>query len=275
MDFLQDWILGHKKLAFFVLFVLTAWVLYKGYNKINEWNSPAPAYVIGIDPTWHPLSLHGAEHNMSAFASDLIQAIANDQGMKIQVIKTGHKCLFDMLDDGIVDGVLAPISKSLKQDYFYSEPAYRYGAVIIVKRDSGINSLADLEKKRVAVKRGSPILYRLSLDPGVILLLYDSPVTAMDNLRKGEYDGVVMDQLLTFLFFGGTYKDGLKTATLPLTPEAIRLVTLKDKDKEPLIEKFNAGLHNLKEEGIYHKLLESWEIFDPESDLKNPAPVNL
>lgn len=253
------------KLVSFILFLLAGYVSYKGSQKIYEWTSPLPAYVIGIDPTWYPLSLHGAEHSMSAFASDLIAAVAKNQGMKVQVIKSGHKCLLDMLDDGIVDGVLAPVTKSLNHEYYYSEPAYRYGAVIIVKRSSDIKSLSDLEKRRVAVKRGSPILYRLSLDPKVIILLYDNPVTAMENLSKGEYDAVVMDQLLTFLYFGGTYKDGLATVSLPLTPESIRLVTLKEKSKEGLIEKFNAGLKNIKEDGTYHELLEDWELYDPES----------
>lgn len=254
----------HKLISFFLL-ILAGFALSRGYNKIHEWTSPPPTYVIGIDPTWHPLNLHGVEHSMSAFASDLILAVAKDQGMKVQLIKSGHKCLIDMLDDGIVDGVLTPVTKSLNHEYYYSEPAYRYGAVIIVKRSSGIKSLSDLEKKRVAVKRGSPILYRLSLDPKVIVVLYEKPTIAMDNLKKGEYDAVVMDQLLTFLYFGGTYQDGLTAIGLPLTSEAIRLMTLKDKSKEGLIEKFNAGLQNLKENGTYHKLLEDWGLYDPES----------
>lgn len=260
----MEWIQRHKKLTSFFLFILVSWSLYTGYHKIYEWNaSPAP-YTIGIDPTWHPLSLHGLEHPMAAFASDLVLAIGKDQNIKINIVKSGHKCLFDMLDDGKVNGVLAPVTKTI-QKYLYSEPFYRYGAVVIVKRDSGIHSLSDLEKRRVAVKRGSPILYRLALDPQVIVLLYDNPTKALDDLKKGEYDAVVMDQLLTFLYYGGTYKDGLVAATFPLTPESMRLVVLKDAGNQAFLDKFNAGLKNLKESGDYHQLLEEWELYDPET----------
>lgn len=217
-----------------------------------------------MDAAWHPLHLHGAEHNMSAFASDLVFAIAKDQNIKVQLLKSGYKCVYDMLDDGKVDGVLAPVSKNPKMDYDYSDPAYRYGAVIIVKKDSDIHSLADLEQKRVAVKRGSPILYRLTLDPKVIVLLYENPLIALDQVSKGEYDAVVMDQLLTFLYYGGANKNELKIATLPLTSEALRLVTLKKGNKEELVEKFNAGLKHLKEDGTYHQLLEHRGLYDPE-----------
>jgi glutamine transport system permease protein len=239
--------------------------LYQGYHKIREWNAPPRAYTIGIDTTWHPLHLHGAEHNMSAFASELIFNIAQDQGIKIGLIRSGHKCVYDMLDDGKVDGVLAPVPKNTNQDYYYSEPVYRYGAVIIVKKGSDIKSLSDLEKRRVAVKRGSPILYRLALDPKVIVLLYDNPIIALENVSKGEYDAVVMDQLLTFLYYGGTYKEGLRTAGPPLTTEALRLVTLKRANQEELVEKFNAGLKHLKEEGTYRQMLEDWGLYDPEA----------
>lgn len=253
-----------KRALLLILLVLTS---YLGYRLVH-WILPPPTkpYVIGMDPTWDPVALYGRDGEMTAFASDLLFAIAKDQDIKIQVAKVRPKCLFEMLDDARIEGALTPLTQEspYRGEYQFSDPFYRYGAILIAPKASEIHSVLQLEKKRVGVKRSSPILYRLAMDPLVIIIPYDSPLAALRNLVKGDLDAVVMDQLFHFLNYKGIYNGRLKVATLPLTQEGLRLATLKDDAGKELIEKFNAGLKNLQENGTYHELLEKWDLYDPE-----------
>ncbi len=78
--------------------------------------------------------------------------------------------MFEMLEDKQVDGVLSSfIGNNLQNKKFlYSEPFYRYGAVAIIKKEHSFDALKNRKDKRVAVKRGSPILFHImnfNIDP--------------------------------------------------------------------------------------------------------------
>ncbi len=85
---------------------------------------------------------------------------------------------------------------------------------------------------------------------------------ALQALSENQVDAVIVDQLLTYLYYGAFYPDQLTVVTQPLTNEALRLMTLKNDDE--LVEMFDEGLSNLKSEGTYDALLTQWGIYDPE-----------
>lgn len=192
--------------------------------------------------------------------------IAKQEHFQVEIMRTGFKRLMDLLDDGLVDGVLTSITPDeiAEERYYFSEPYYRFGAVLVVRKDFDFSSLKSLPNKRIGVKRGSSILYHTSIDPSVSIIPYDSSLMALDDLVRDRVDGVIMDQLLAYNYFGGAYRNQLKVATLPLTLEGLRLVTLQESYAEELIEKFNKGLKKLQEDGIYEKLLLDWDLYNPE-----------
>jgi polar amino acid transport system substrate-binding protein len=106
------------------------------------------------------------------------------------------------------------------------------------------------------------VLYRLQLNCQVTIIPYTNELSALHALSENKLDAVIVDQLLTYLYFGALYPDQLQVVTQPLTNEGLRLMTFK-KDAE-LVKKFNAGLQNLKDNGTYDRLLTNWDIYDPE-----------
>ena len=240
-------------------------VLLFGTYRLYQWSNRTPeVYRIAMDSTWYPLALYGKEHNKTAFTNDLIAKIAKDQSIKIEMVRASYKRLLELLNDQNVDGVLTTLLPDpvLELKYEFSDPYYRYGAVLVTAKGSSIRSLADLDKNRLGVKRTSSLLYRLPINCEVTIVPYTDNLMALHALSENKLDAVIVDQLLTYLYFGALYPDQLAVATQPLTNEGLRLMTLK-KDKA-LIEKFNDGLKNLKSDGTYDKLLDYWDIYDPE-----------
>lgn len=245
-------------------------VLLFGSYRLYQWSNRTPeVYKIAMDFTWYPLALYGKEHNKTAFTNDLIARIAKDQSIKIEMVRASYKRLLELLNDQNVDGVLTTLlpDPALELKYEFSDPYYRYGAVLVTAKGSSIRSLAELDQKRLGVKRTSSLLYRLPISCEVAIVPYTDNLMALHALSENKLDAVIVDQLLTYLYFGALYPDQLAVATQPLTNEGLRLMTSK-KDKA-LVEKFNAGLKNLKNDGTYDKLLDYWDIYDPEMVPRN------
>jgi polar amino acid transport system substrate-binding protein len=253
-----------RPVAYFILSII---VLFGGYRACLWVLPPAPdVYKIAIDSTWYPLSLYGKDSAFTAFSIDVLFAIAKREKVKVEIVRSGPKRLLELLDDGQVHGILTGIRKQQvpEEQYYFSEPYYRFGGVLIIRKNDSFSSLMDLPSKRIAVKRNSPILFRVQIDPRVSVIPFDSPVAALDQLMKGDLDGVIMDQLLAYLYFAGVYQDQMKVVTLPLTMDGLHLMTLQDDVGEGLIEVFNEGLQLLKEDGTYLKFLKQWDLYDPE-----------
>ncbi len=242
-------------------------LLLVGY-KACRWIVPSKpdVYTVAVDPTWHPLSLYGNEGAITAFSTDVLFAAARREKLNVELVRAGPKRLFDLLDDELVQGVLTGVrvTTELEGQYYFSEPYYLFGAVLIIKKNDDFKNLLELHSKRVAVKRNSSILFKIQLDPTAVIVPFDSPVGALEQLLRGEVDGVIMDQLLAYLYFAGSYREKFKIVTLPLTMDGLRLATLQDRAGELLIEAFDAGLKSLKDDGSYLKFLEQWGLYNPE-----------
>lgn len=238
---------------------------YSFYKWVNSGHSGI--YKIGMDSNWYPLALHGKQHCMTAFTIDLLSSIAKDQSVKMDVVRIGHNRLTEVMDDKFVDGILTILlpDRKLEEKYYFSEPYYRYGAVLVAKNGSTIRSVQDLDKKRLGVIRSSSVLYRLQLSKcQVSVVPYDDFQVMLKALSENKVDAVVMDQVLLYLYFGANYRNELKIVTKPLTNEGLRLVTRKNPEGLALIEKFNTSLIEIKSTSHYDFLLTKWDIYDPE-----------
>lgn len=247
------------------LFCVVALIgVYRVYRYIAP---PIPdVYRIAYDPTWYPLPLYGKEGSFTAFSADLIFAVARHQKIKVELVQSGPKRLLELLEDNKVHGVLSGIKQDAKaeSDFIYSDPYYRFGAVLVFRKEDSFSSLLDLPNKRIAVKRYSPVLFRVQIDPKAVIVPFDSPIAAIEQLKRKEIDGVIMNRLLAYLYVAGVYESKLKVVTLPLTMEGLRLIASNDDIGEELISIFNAGLAKLKEEGAYAELLKKWDLYNPE-----------
>jgi ABC-type amino acid transport substrate-binding protein len=258
-------LLAYGKQVQWVLIALCAvFFLYIGFR----WISPSlpSVYKVAIDSTWYPMNFYGREPSITAFSIDVLFSIARREKIQVDLVHSGPKRILELLDDELVHGILTGMKPDpkLEETYYFSEPYYKFGAVLVIRKEDDFTSLLNLPNKRVAVRRNSPILFKVQVDPNATIIPYDAPVGAFEQLVRGEVDAVVIDKLLAYLYYGGSYLDKLKVVTLPLTTDGLRLVTLQDSAGEALIEAFNEGLKQIKEEGVYNEFLRQWDLYNPE-----------
>ena len=68
-----------------------------------------------------------------------------------------------------------------------------------------------------------------------------------------------MGVLPAYTFTEALYKGKLQVVSDPITDEGLRLIALKGAE-DSLIEKFDQGLKDLKEDGTYGILLKKWNL---------------
>lgn len=218
-------------------------------------------YRIAIDSTWYPLDLMGRGPAIIGFSNDLLNAIAQRQGLILQLYHVSWDALLYSVDKGKAEAALSSILPILQyQDqYTFSTPYLLLGPVLVVRTTATADSLKELAGKEVGVLNDSPAAQIAERRGDLVVRKFSSYQLALEQLVAGQIDGALMPALLAYAYVGNMYPDVLKIGSDPLTQEGLRLLTLKNENTE-LIEGFDEGLAALKEEGIYTDLLKKWQL---------------
>jgi polar amino acid transport system substrate-binding protein len=224
------------------------------------------SYTIARDLNWAPLQLMGKERNMRAFSDELILAIANKMHLKVVLVPAIYSNLMDGLDEEKYDGVFSVLLPNVvnQTHYFFSDPYYLLGPVLVVPQSSTITSLEQMKGKIIGIQNGSSSIYNVEHYPSILILPYDNMSMALNDLANNKIDGVIMESWPAHVYIESFYKDQLKIVTSPLTNTGLRLVTLRKPEYRHLIESFNEGLIELKKEGEYDRILNEWGLFNSE-----------
>ena len=92
------------------------------------------------------------------FDMDLIQAIAKDQGVEVEIKNTAWDGIFAGLDGGSYDAILSSvtITDDRKKTYDFSDPYFDANQAVVVRADdASIKSEADLAGKKVGAQIGT------------------------------------------------------------------------------------------------------------------------
>ncbi|MBR6547920.1 MAG: transporter substrate-binding domain-containing protein [Clostridia bacterium] len=189
---------------------------------------------------------------------DLMAAIAEDQGFTYEMKNEGFDAAMGAVQAGQADGMIAgmTITDERKQTYDFSEGYFEDGQIMVVAANSTIAKEADLAGKKVAAKKGTESTkYAESLKAtyGFEIMYYDDSPAMYQAVITGAADACFED----FSVIGWAIKnDGvaLKTVGEVLNKSYYGFAVKKGTNAE-LIEKFNAGLKNIKANGKYDEIL--------------------
>jgi polar amino acid transport system substrate-binding protein len=217
-------------------------------------------YVIATDKGFSPFEFQDAEGNIVGIDMDILAAIAEDQGFTYDLQYIGWDAAIAACQAGQADGMIAgaSITDARKESGWIFSDGY-YGATqgMAVAKDSDITGFADLNGKKVAVKNGtmsneyaesikdeygfevvtfstSPDMYQAVMGGQVSACLDDTPILKY-NIKTGELD---------MKFVEGTENEPAQYG-----------FAIFDADKKELVEKFNAGLKNIRENGKYDEII--------------------
>ncbi len=217
-------------------------------------------YVIATDKGFSPFEFQDAEGNIVGIDMDILAAVAEDQGFTYDLQYVGWDAAIAACQAGQADGMIAGASitdERKASGWIFSDGYYDATQGMAVAKDSDIASFDDLKGKKVAVKNGtmsnnyaesikdqygfevvtfptSPDMYQAVLGGQVVACFDDTPILKY-NIKIGELD---------MKFVEGTENEPAQYG-----------FAIFDADKQELVDKFNAGLANIKASGKYDEII--------------------
>ena len=220
-------------------------------------------WVIAMDTVFRPFEYTDEKGEFVGIDVDIIKAVAANQGFNIEIQSLGWDAAVTAVQAGQADALLAgaSITKERKDSgWIFSDSYYDSYQVFAVKADSGIESLDDLKGKTIAVKNataGANYAEELKDKYGFKIDTYEDSPTMYQAVVLGQADACVEDKPIM--------ADNIKTGGLDLTiveSTASKVApygfAIMNKDNQELLDMFNKGLQEIKDNGTYDEILNKY-----------------
>jgi len=223
-----------------------------------------PTYIAVTEPTFPPFDTTDEDGNIVGFDMDLLNAIAEDQGFKVEYLSMGFDALIPALQAKNADIIAAGMNaedpeRQAKVDF--STTYYDSALVVVVKEDSTtINSIDDLTPdmkvaSQIATTGGDKVTELAESGAIAEAVILDAFTTCMLQLQNGDVSAVIIDKPVAEAYINkqpGT----VKAVGEPMGAESYGFAV--QKGNQELLDKINAGLQNMIDNGTYDALVEKW-----------------
>ena len=229
---------------------------------------------VGTEPAFPPFEMQAPNgKGFTGFDIDLFNAIGEEAGLKIQFQSMPFDGLIPALQSQTIDAAISgmTITPERAQTVDFARPYFQSGLAIAVRKDNeeAIESLDDLENKKVAVAIGTTGAQSAAKISGVELFTFDNSALALQELSNGKVDAVVNDAPVTLYAIKIGNLNNLEVVGELLTEEYYGIALPKG---SPNVEKINNALEELLESGRYDDIYQKWFASEPpELPLVAPA----
>ena len=251
-----------------VIAVLLAMVLVFSLSACGgdseDTSSDTVVYKVGTEPTFPPFDTTDEDQNIVGLDMDIMKAIGEDQGFEVEFENLSFDGLIPALQAGNIDIVAAGMNKDdpeRQEQVDFSDAYYESQLFVAVPVDNDtINSIDDLTSDlRVAAQTGTPGAEKVKelADSGQIgeAVILDGLDTVMMQLINGDVQAVINDKPVTEAYMA-KQPDKIKMVGEALNAENYGFAVQKGNTE--LLEKINAGLANIKEDGTFDELVDKW-----------------
>ena len=128
-------------------------------SSSNDGNPADNKLIVGFDNSYPPYGFMDENNNPTGFDLDLAQEVANRNGWDIELSAIDWDTKDAQLNQGTINCIWNGFTmEGREDDYTFSEPYMLNEQVVVVKKNSGINSLSDLKGKTVMTQVDSAAL---------------------------------------------------------------------------------------------------------------------
>ena len=215
---------------------------------------------VGTTADFAPFEFQDADgKDYQGFDMDLIRAVGKEMGYKVEIQNLNFDGLIPSLETGNVDLVVSgmSINDERKAKVLFSEPYYKSGLTIVVKKDNtAINAFKDLTGKKVAVQIGTTSAKEVKTLGNVEVKEFNSSADTFMELKAGGVDAVVNDRPVNDYYILKSGEKDVRALDELLTSEDYGLAI--NKNNADLQKKVNDALASLKKSGEYDKIFAKW-----------------
>lgn len=217
-------------------------------------------WVIATDTVFKPFEYTDASGNFVGIDVDIVAAIAEDQGFDYEMKSLGWDAAIAACQAGQADGMIAGASitdERKASGWTFSDGYYDATQTMTVGADSDITSFGDLNGQTVAVKTGTQgASYAESLkdEYGFNITYFEDSPTMYQAVLGGQCVACFEDTPI----MQASIKDGdlaLKVLDDTASAPAQYGFAIFSEDSQELLDMFNKGLADIKENGKYDEIL--------------------
>ena len=218
-----------------------------------------PVLRVAADCAFVPFEYVDEKNQIVGFDVDLAKAIGEAIGYEVLFLNQAWDGLIPSLLNKNIDMIASgmSITEERAKQVNFSDPYFTSVLTIVVhKNNNDIATLDDLTGKRVGVQINTTGDFAASDIPDVKISRYNTGPETLQNIVLGIIDAAVIDLPVADAFFAATPNAPLKHVGKVSEDDYFGLAMRKE-DTE-LLEKVNAALAKLKEDGTYDEIYEKW-----------------
>lgn len=195
--------------------------------------------------------------NLQGFDIDIGNAIAEEMGLEPNPVTTPFETIIQGLNSNRFDAIIGSMSKTAEREeqVSFSDPYYYSGGAIFVREgNTDIQSVEDLEGKKIGVV-AQTTYYDVALEYTDDIQTYSSDVVALQDLTiEGRLDAVITADVVGF----EAQNEGFEIEMVgdPLWIEQPSIAVRKD--DEELLAAINDALDAIIENGTYDEISQKW-----------------
>ena len=220
----------------------------------------AEDYTFGTDTAFRPFEYTDETGTLVGIDVELLAAIAEDQGFTYTIEPLGWDASIAACQAGQKDAMIAGASiteKRQNEGWIFSDGYYNATQCMAVARDSDIAGFEGLQGQSVAVKTGTESkTYADSLAEtyGFTVMTFESSPDIYQAVISGQCAACFDD---TPIMADYIKSNGVPLQLVPGTESegADYGMAIFNPEKQEIVDKFNAGLANIKENGKYDEIL--------------------
>ena len=215
-------------------------------------------WVIATDTVFKPFEYTNEDGEFVGIDVDILAAIAEDQGFEYDLQSLGWDGAVAAVQSGQADAIIA--GATIKQEridsgWIFSDGYYDATQTFVVAKDSDIKSFDDLAGKNVAVKNGTAgmdFANSLKDQYGFTITVFEDSPTMYNDVLLGNSAACVEDTPI----MAASIKEGGLELQIPEGMESEGApygFAIMNPDNQELLDMFDAGLANIKENGKYQE----------------------
>jgi len=223
--------------------------------------SNAKKYVIATDTTFKPFEYENDKGERVGIDIDLLAAIAKDQGFEYELKAVGFDAALGEVTSGQSDGMIAgmSITDARKATFDFSDPYFDSGVVMAVSASNDtIKTYADLSGQKVAVKNGTEgatFAESIKAQYGFETVSFPDSANMYEDVKAGNSAALFEDYPVIWDAIDSGVP--LKMMGNMEAGNSYGFAVEKGQNAD-LLKMFNAGLADVKANGEYQKILDTY-----------------
>ncbi len=220
-------------------------------------------WVVATDTVFKPFEYTNEDNEFVGIDVDILAAIAEDQGFEYDLQSLGWDSGVAAVQAGQADALIA--GATIKQEridsgWIFSDGYYDATQTFVVPTGSDIKSFENLEGKSVAVKNataGADFANSLKDEYGFTVTTFEDSPTMYQDVILGNSAACVEDTPI----MAASIKEGGLELEIPEGMESEGApygFAIMDEKNQELLDLFNAGLKNIRENGKYDEIIDKY-----------------